>query len=341
MKRFLIVKPSSLGDVIHAFPAVSLLAEREPDAVIDWLVVPAFAPMVAYHPAVDNIIPFRRKELGQVAKFPKAFAELLSGIRRNRYDAVIDLQGLLRSAVISRLAKARIVAGPLHSREWGARIFYRHTLNPGEAERHAVRKNIAMMAEFLGIPEPEDISFDLKSNPVAAQRVATLLRGFAKEKILAVSPGARWVTKEWPPEFFAEVLNLFYRDHHDYSFVILGSPSEKPLGERLRRALKAPSLNLIGLTGIAELVEAIRRSRLLLCNDSGPMHIAAALGTPLTALFGPTDPVLTGPFSDRAEVLTAPLDCVKCFKRECAGSGCHTAISADTVKKSMEKMLGL
>lgn len=123
--------------------------------------------------------------------------------------------------------------------------------------------------------------------------------------------------------------------------MILGSPSEKPLGERLRSALKAPSLNLIGLTGIAELVEAIRRSRLLLCNDSGPMHIAAALGTPLTALFGPTDPVLTGPFSDRAEALTAPVDCVKCFKRECAGSGCHAAISAAAVKKSMEKMLGL
>ena len=254
---------------------------------------------------------------------------------------MIDLQGLFRSAVVSRLARTRVVAGPLHTREWGARIFYRHTLNSGETERHAVRKNVAMMAEFLGIPEPENIKFELKSNSLAAQRVATLLRGFAKEKVIAVAPGARWITKEWPPEFFAETLNLFCRDHHDYSFVILGSPSEKPLGERLRSALKAPSLNLIGLTGIAELVEAIRRSRLLLCNDSGPMHIAAALGTPLTALFGPTDPVLTGPFSDRAEVLTAPVDCVKCFKRECAGSGCHAAISAAAVKKSMEKMLGL
>lgn len=341
MKRFLIVKPSSLGDVIHAFPAVSMLAHREPDAKIDWLVVPAFAPVVRYHPAVDSVILFRRKELGQLPKFPKAFAELLSDIRKSKYDAVIDLQGLLRSAMISRLAKTRIVAGPAVSKEWGSRIFYKQKLDPGEKFRHAVRKNLTMMAEFLNIPEPENPVFEMRQNPVAAQRVATLLREFSKEKLIAVAPGARWASKQWPPEFFAEVFNLFYRSHPDYSFVILGSPGEKPLGEQLQNHLKAPSINLIGLTGIPELVEAIRRSRLLLCNDSGPMHIAAALGTPLVCMFGPTDPVLTGPFTDRAEILVPNLECIKCFKRECESRRCHRSISAETAKKSMENMLGI
>lgn len=261
------------------------------------MVVPAFASVVRYHPAVNGIVLFRRKELGQLPKFPKAFSELLSGIRKARYDGVIDLQGLLRSAVISRLAKTRVVAGPAVSREWGTGIFYQRRLDPGDRFRHAVRKNLSMMAEFLGVPEPDKAEFEFKANPVAAQRVVTLLRGSAKEKLIAVAPGARWHSKQWPPEFFAETLNLFYRDHHDdYSFVILGSPDEKPLGEQLQKHLKAPAVNLIGLTGIPELVEAIRRSRLLFCNDSGPMHIAAALGTPLVCMFGPTDPVLTGPF---------------------------------------------
>ena len=155
-KRFLIVKPSSLGDVIHAFPAVSLLARHEPEAEIDWMVVPAFASVVRYHPAVNGIVLFRRKELGQLPKFPKAFSELLSGIRKARYDGVIDLQGLLRSAVISRLAKTRVVAGPAVSREWGTGIFYQRRLDPGDRFRHAVRKNLSMMAEFLGVPEPDN-----------------------------------------------------------------------------------------------------------------------------------------------------------------------------------------
>lgn len=341
MKRFLIVKPSSLGDVIHAFPAVSLLARHEPEAEIDWLVVPTFAPIVQYHPAVREIIPFRRREMGQIPKFPKAFAELLSSIRRSRYDAVIDLQGLLRSALIARLAKTRTVAGPAAAREWASRIFYREKLNAGEPARHAVRKNLAMMAEFLGIPEPEDAVFELPVNSAATQKVGTLLRNFGKEKLIALAPGARWNSKQWPPEFFAEALNLFYQSHPEYSFLILGSPNEKALGEEVRKHLRAPCVNLTGLTGMPELVEAIRRSHLLLCNDSGPMHIAAALGTPVTALFGPTDPVLTGPFTRRAEILTPDLPCLRCFKRECADGGCHRAIPAENVKKSMEKLLAL
>ena len=341
MKRFLIVKPSSLGDVIHAFPAVTLLSRQEPRAVIDWLVVPGFAPIVRYHPAVREILPFRRKEMGQISKFPKAFAELFSTIRRTRYDAVIDLQGLLRSALISRLARSRNVAGPAISREWGSRIFYRQKLDAGASARHAVRKNLAMMAEFLGIEEPEEAVFEMPVNAAAGQKVATLLRNFGKEKLIALAPGARWKSKQWPPSFFAKVLNGFYQSHPGYSFLLLGSPNEKPLGEAVRKELQAPCVDLIGLTGMPELVEAIRRSRLLLCNDSGPMHIAAALGTPVVSLFGPTDPVLTGPFTRKAEVLTPDLPCLRCFRRECAEGLCHRSITPEAVKKSMEKQLGL
>ncbi len=341
MKRFLIVKPSSLGDVIHAFPAVSMLAQSEPEAKIDWLVAPAFAPVVKYHPAVDNVILFRRKELGKLSSFPKAFAELFTEIRKNRYDAVIDLQGLLRSALISRLAKTNIAAGPAVSKERGIQFFYDIKLNPGEKFRHAVRKNMAMMAEFLNIPEPEKAVFEIKENPAAAQKLDELMSGFPKEKLIAIAPGARWASKQWPPEFFADVISIFHQKHPDYSFIILGSPDEKPLGEILEKHMRAPALNLIGQTGIPELLEAIRRSSLLLCNDSGPMHIAAALGTPLICMFGPTDPVLTGPFTDRAEILVPELECIKCFKRECTSGRCHCAISPETAKKSMENLLGI
>ncbi len=339
MKRFLIVKPSSLGDIIHAFPAVSMLAAKYPDAQIDWLAVPAFAPVVKYHPAVDHVILFHRKEMGRVSKFPGAFLSLFSDIRKNRYDAVIDLQGLLRSALIARMAKAKTVAGPAETREALSKVFYKYKMDSGDSCRHAVCKNMSMMAEFLNEPLPERVVFEMPENAAAAKKATALLCSFAKEKLIALAPGARWESKQWPPEFFAECVNLFAQKHPDWYFVILGSPNEKQQGEILKRMLKTPALNLIGLTGIPELVECIRKSRLLLCNDSGPMHIAAGVGTPVTAMFGPTDPVLTGPFSDQAEVLTPSLDCCRCFKRTCDSCRCHKEISPAKVVESMEKLL--
>ena len=191
MKRFLIVKPSSLGDIIHAFPAVSMLAAKYPDAQIDWLAVPAFAPVVKYHPAVDHVILFHRKEMGRVSKFPGAFLSLFSDIRKNRYDAVIDLQGLLRSALIARMAKAKTVAGPAETREALSKVFYKYKMDSGDSCRHAVCKNMSMMAEFLNEPLPERVVFEMPENAAAAKKATALLCSFAKEKLIALAPGAR------------------------------------------------------------------------------------------------------------------------------------------------------
>lgn len=339
MKRFLIVKPSSLGDVIHAFPAVSMLAETYPDAEIDWLVIPSLVPLVKYHPAVKNVILFRRKEMGKIASFPKAFLELWSAIRKNRYDAVIDLQGLFRSALISRLAKTSLVAGPAECRESISTIFYKRKLHPGEKENHAVRKNMMMMADFLGRPVPEKIGFEMKHDPEAAENAARKLGDFANKKYIAVAPGARWESKQWPPDFFAECIDLFLKNHPDHSAVLLGTDSEREQGEEMKKILKHPVLDLIGKTAIPELVECIRNASMLFCNDSGPMHIAAALNTPLTACFGPTDPVLTGPFTDLAAVLTPDIHCLKCFRRTCEKMECHALITPEQAVTAAETLL--
>ena len=340
MKRFLIVKPSSLGDIIHAFPAVSMLAAKYPDAQIDWLAVPAFAPVVKYHPAVDHVILFHRKEMGRVSKFPGAFLSLFSDIRKNRYDAVIDLQGLLRSALIARMAKAKTVAGPAETREALSKVFYKYKMDSGDSCRHAVCKNMSMMAEFLNEPLPERVVFEMPENAAAAKKATALLCSFAKEKLIALAPGARWESKQWPPEFFAECVNLFAQKHPDWYFVILGSPNEKQQGEILKRMLKTPALNLIGLTGIPELVECIRKSRLLLCNDSGPMHIAASAGTKVLAFFGPTYPELTGPYCKVKKVFQPKLDCIKCFRKYCQNTLCHRSISAGEVIDSALELTG-
>ena len=339
MKRFLIVKPSSLGDVVHAFPAVSLLAENEPGAEIDWLVIPSLAPLVKYHPAVKDVILFQRKEMGRITEFPKAFLNLWSSIRKKKYDAVIDLQGLLRSSLIARLAKSSSFAGPAECRESVSTVFYTQKLHSSENSSHAVWKNLAMMADFLKVPVPDKPKFEFKQNPDAAGRAARMLRGIAHEKYIAAAPGARWESKQWPPDFFAECINLFLERHREYYAVLLGSGNEKGQGEELKKHLRFPVLDLMGATGIPELVECLRNASLFFCNDSGPMHIAAAVNTPLTAFFGPTDPDLTGPFTERASVLKPDLDCIRCFRRVCDTMKCHAALTPEQAVSAAESLL--
>ncbi len=338
--RILIVKPSSLGDVLHAFPAVTFLAEHLPGTAFDWLVAPQFAEIVRYHPAVDRVLFFRRKQLGKALSFPKEFGILVRELRRNRYDAVIDFQGLLRSAAVSRLARAAVTAGPEHPRESAAAIFYKRKLSQGGENTHAVRRNLAMAADFLGIPPPEEPVFQMPAADDSFRKVALLVRKIAEGKIAAIAPGARWPSKQWPASFFAEAANFVAQRHSDCAFLILGAKSEKQCGAELAAAIHAPTVNLTGMTSTSELVEAIRQSGALLCNDSGPMHIAAALGRPLISFFGPTDPVLTGPFSRNAVVMRPnDLTCLNCFRFECPDPVCHRSIDPAETGRVLEKIL--
>ncbi len=340
MKRFLIIKPSSLGDVIHAFPAVTMLAQQEPDSEIDWMIAPQFAPVVRYHPAVRNLIFFHRRDLGTLRRFPATFFNLVSDLRKNRYDAVIDLQGLLRSSIISEFARTPMIAGPAMAREAGSKFFYRKKLRYPEDTLHAVRKNAAMMADFLGIPVPETLRFEFPVNPSDSQRARALLSKQAGARFIAIAPGARWHSKQWPGTFFAEAATLLHAEFPDHFFVLLGTRDEIPQGNELIANLQFPVLNLIGRTSVGELIEVIRKARLLLCNDSGPMHIAAAAGTPLIANFGPTDPDLTGPFSDKAVVLQPSLECIRCFHRDCEERLCHQGIDVQRVLEAARQLLG-
>ena len=146
--QFLILKPSSLGDVIHAFPAVSALLRAYPGATVDWFIQPAFAELTAYLPGVRRNILFQRKKLGRLSTFPGELRALKKDIRMTSYDAVIDLQGLTRSAAIGRLAKSSVFAGPAKPKEWLAKAGYNQFLHAPE-ERHALERNNLMIADFL------------------------------------------------------------------------------------------------------------------------------------------------------------------------------------------------
>ena len=239
--RFLIVKPSSLGDILHAFPAVEALRKAYPGAVIDWVVNPAFAGLLDYMPGIDRRILFRRKELGKWNTFFSEFFSLWKEIRKNSYDAVIDLQGLMRSALVARLAKAPEYYGPGHVKENLAKLCYSKKLSYPPDVFHAVERNCEMIRQIPGVAEA-DPYFGLPVLPEQKEKAEKLLaaEGFTRKSDaswIAVAPGARWVTKQWPPEFFAEVMRGIAEKRSRVSFLLLGSPAEKGLAETIRQAL--------------------------------------------------------------------------------------------------------
>ena len=327
--KFLIVKPSSLGDILHAFPAVSMLLSVHPGSEVHWVVQPAFSGLMEYLPGVTRWISFDRTALGRVSTFSGAFRSLVRDLRTDFYDAAIDLQGLIRSAGILSMARSGCRCGPAHPKEAAAALFYGRKLEAASGALHALEKNSSMMADFLGRRE---YSCDYEM-PVIPHNRDSARRLFAGSpvpycsRLVVISPGARWETKQWPPSFFSALIRELAGKGEDLAFVLAASPSEAELSRELvRGAGDLPLLDLTGKTSLGELVEILRSASLFICNDSGPMHIASMLGIPVLALFGPTSPELTGPYCRRKTVLQPELDCIRCMKRYCDKKLCHSAL---------------
>jgi heptosyltransferase I len=332
--NILIVKPSSFGDILHAFPAVELIRQAMPEAHITWVVNDTFAGIVELFPAVDEIVVFRRKRLGQL-RHCFGVLSFLSDLRQRRYDVVIDLQGLLRSGLIAWFSGGRRRVGFRRCRE-GAHFFYSDRVLLPANLQHAADKNVFLVRSAM------DIRLDLippilapQHDLVKAARQAFGEHGLDTTKpVFAVAPGSRWGTKTWPPDFFGRVLDAVAREVPDVQCWVLGSDDERSIGEQVVAACAvAKPENLAGETDLQTLVELLRLSTVLLTNDSGPMHLAAALGIPAAALFGPTDPQLTGPYGEGHEVFTGSCELAPCFSRECplGSRECHTGVDSEAV----------
>lgn len=322
--RILAVKPSSLGDIFHVFPALELLRRNFPGAELDYLVHPAFAEVLDYSPfPVSRRILFNRKRLGSLSTLVPEFLTLVREVRRNRYDLVIDFQGLTRSAIFALAARGGPVAGFAHPREPAARLGYRRAFDvpPG----HAVERNVNLVNALCGRhdPVPEPL---LPENPAhAAELIA--LAGPLPEELVALLPGSRWGSKKFPPALFADVVRRIHAERPKCVFAVLGAASDRIEQAAIREAAGPgiPMLELAGKTSLGVMVETLRRAKLVISNDSGPMHAAAALGRPVFGFFGPTDPERTGPYGKNHRIYQLQLDCRKCLRRECRQDAppCH------------------
>jgi heptosyltransferase-1 len=335
--KILILKPSSLGDVIQALPVLRLLKLHFRDAEIFWWIDSALAPLLEDDPDLSCIVRFERKRWGKPQHWPEMFRSI-RWLREQNFNLVIDLQCLARSGAFAWLANGKFLIGLDEVRE-GARGFYDVVVPRKSFHTHAVDWYLSVLPQ-LDVPIHKNFSW----LPERPQIVAEIKSKWKIEgaKWTAIQPGARWNNKRWPVEKFSELVKLLAKKNPDMRFAILGGNNDKSLGEIIFRAEPSRCLNLCGQTSLPEMIEWIRLCDLMVTNDTGPMHAAAALGKPLVALFGPTEPRRTGPYGQLENVVRIELPCSPCMKSFCAWKNpieCLTAISPQMVFDRAEKLL--
>ena len=329
--RILIIKPSSLGDVVHALPVLHLLRRRFPQAHIVWLVAPYCAGLIDGNPDLSEIILFDRRRLGQAWRSPKAFGELLAlrrRLRQSRFDLVIDLQGLLRSGWLTRQTRARLRVGYANAREL-AWLAYTDAVPIETMEQHAVDRYLKILAAMGVETAPAEFRFPVTDKDRDA--ISALIEPGVRYAVLM--PGTNWETKRWPADRFGQLVQPLL-DRFGLTSVIAGGADAAALAHKIPGAI-----NLAGKTNLPQLVALLERADVVIANDSGPLHIAAALNRPLVALFGPTNPVRTGPYHHDEGVVRLDIPCSPCYSRKCSHTSCLNWLQTDPVLQTVQIQL--
>ena len=310
--KILILKPSSLGDVVQALPVLRLLKLHWQDSEIFWWLEAGLVPLLEADPDLAGIFPFHRQRWAAPSHWPEMWHSIRA-MRRREFDWVIDLQGLARSGLFAWLANGQFTIGIEDGRE-GAHGFYDLAVPRPSPDTHAIDWYLSVLPR-LGVPVHGQFQW-LPERSELAERVQSKWQTNSA-RWLVLLPGARWENKRWPVGYFGELVRLLVATDPGLRFVILGAVGDGGLARSIAEVDPGRCLNLTGQTSLPEMVEWIRLSQLVVTNDTGPMHVAAALGKPIVALFGPTSPKRTGPYGQLDRVMQLPLPCVPCMKSEC------------------------
>ena len=302
--RVLIVRLGALGDIVHAVPAAAALRAAHPDASIDWLVDARHREFLELVTVVDRIVELERPSLA-------GWIDVTRRLRGGGYDVALDLQGLLKSAILARASGAPRVLGfsIFHLREKTARPFYSESVDAEGG--HVIRKNLRLL-EALGVHDDE-IRFPLAA--IDSPAAAAVLTQAAGSPVALLNPGAAWPNKRWHTPRFGEVAS-FLREVRGFAPFVLWGPGEEALARSVVEfssgaAMMAPP------TSLADLVALSRVAALMISGDTGPLHLAAAVGTPTVSIFGPTNPARNGPWSADDIVVSRHESCGCHYDRRC------------------------
>jgi lipopolysaccharide heptosyltransferase I len=295
-RRILIIKPSALGDIILAMPALSALKRSFPDAKISWFVRPEFAPLITGHTFISDIILFDRRKLSKWWCSPDSFKSLWSlvkQLRAGKFDLVFDFQGLFRTGFFSWVTGSKRRFGMAGAREL-AHLFYTDKISQDASSIHLVDYYLKMV-EAAGAKQSE-AEFKLPEDAGAAAAVEKLLKSQGvNAKYAVIVPGAAQPNKRWPIERFAELAGKI-SERFGLSIVATGSQGEREYIEAIQAEGRTRIINLAGKTAVRELIPLMKKASLVVSNDTGPGHIAAALGVPIVMIFGPTNPARVCPY---------------------------------------------
>ncbi|MCX7924288.1 MAG: lipopolysaccharide heptosyltransferase II, partial [Fimbriimonadales bacterium] len=358
IERLLILKVSSMGDIVHASPVAAALKRAFPHLYIGWIAEDRHAGVIEGSPRIDrlHIIPhkaLRQKPFGREAR--QIIARLARELRAERYQVALDLQGLLKSAIWGVLGRVPIRYGAHRMRELTPLLLRRIPI-PERPDRHVVQQYLDA-ARWLGasgefpdlyaspddanLPEPP-VEFPLYVPDEARQQVAYKLAqlGADGKPLISMNPSAGRDWNRWDIAKFAELSDRIEAEW-GAPVVFVGGPGDKPLEERLRELKKRPLRSLIGRTTLKEAMAVVERSAVHICGDTGTAHIAAAFRTPVVSLYGPTSPDRTGPYGQRARALYKRPLCTACPPDKCMRKECLQWITVDEVMAAAQPLLRL
>lgn len=311
----LIVRLSAMGDIIHTLPAAAALRQAFPHATLGWLVEERWAELLctlryprsgrrsAQRPLVDRVHSVNTAEWRRAPFSFNTWQQMAAGLSQLRgiqYDAVIDFQGAVRSALLARWSGAPIVYGSIQPRENAASMFYTRKVLSNTKGTHVVEQALALAGAVISttsISTPAEVQAEFPLDQDAEDKIAALAADGKDFAIL--SPGAGWGAKRWPPERYGQVARELAKD--GLCSLVNYGPGEEELAAAVEAASEGAARKIS--CSVSELIALTRRARLLIGGDTGPMHLAAALKIPVVAIFGPTNPARNGPFGTQSIVL--------------------------------------
>lgn len=302
LERILIVKPSALGDIVHALPFLHALKQRFPEARIDWVVAHGLHAFLEDHPLIHKLWVIKKdqwKDMGRLARTLREIRDLRTGLKKAGYEVCVDLSGILRSGVITWFSRAPYKLGFKESDE-GSPFFYTHKIH-GSMSIHAIDRYLKI-AEYLGC-RTDEIVYPFAPYDPDPSILKGLPRSFA-----VMSPSAGKPANRWDAAKFGGLAARL-----PVPTVVIASGPESGIADEVVRHSKGKAVSIAGRTGLKDLLGVIGKARFFVCNDTGPMHMAAALSVPVFAVFGPANPIRTGPYGPIHTVVRKNLPCSPCY----------------------------
>ncbi len=327
--KILIIKPSALGDIVHTLPFLAAIRARFPQAEIHWVIARGLHTFLEGHSMIDRLWILDKDRWKQLSLLRKTIPEINTfrkELAKQHFDVSIDLSGLLRSGLISFAAGARYKLGFSDSDE-GSPFFYTHTIEGGQ-QIHAIDRYLKLAA-LMGC-KTAPVSFPMPPYPTDIPLLSSL-----PEQFCIIVPSAGKEANRWPADRFGELAASL-----PLPSVVISNTADAALASQVVAASHGKAINLAGQTKLKDLVALIAKAQFLISNDTGPMHIAAALNIPVFAIFGPANPIRTGPYGAIHTIIQAQLPCIPCYRRKpCDHWSCMREMTIEKVRGKILKKL--